>query len=209
MRIDKPGGGTPTERLLSTLCEKTFLKLWSWPNPRKDDGKESLFILNIAGGRRPSPSRRRNLVLSNEPHARWGNGAEQRRRSEEQPRQRRTRLPSLPNALFTELIKNGSAAEHVGRVRGRPCCCVFNSAMASDVSGTLGGGSGGGRTLPGTLTLLETVALAVALCGDACKSLLVNSGLRAFDDSINCERTPIDGLRVPLLGAKTSSFTPV
>ena len=40
MRIAKPGGGTPTERLLSTLCEKTFLKLWSWPNPRKDDGKE-------------------------------------------------------------------------------------------------------------------------------------------------------------------------
>ena len=40
MKIAKPGGGTPTERLLSTLCEKIFLKLWSWPNPRKDDGKE-------------------------------------------------------------------------------------------------------------------------------------------------------------------------
>ena len=40
MRIKKPGGGTPTERLLSTLCDKTFLKLWSWPNPRKGDGKE-------------------------------------------------------------------------------------------------------------------------------------------------------------------------
>ena len=47
MRIDKPGGGTPTERLLSTLCEKTFLKLWSWPNPRKDDGKELCDLIAI------------------------------------------------------------------------------------------------------------------------------------------------------------------
>ena len=47
MRIDKPGGGTPTERLLSTLCEKTFLKLWSGPNPRKDDGKELCDLIAI------------------------------------------------------------------------------------------------------------------------------------------------------------------
>ena len=45
MKIVKPEGGTPTERLLSTLCEKTFLKLWSWPNPRKDDGKELCDLL--------------------------------------------------------------------------------------------------------------------------------------------------------------------
>ena len=47
MKITKPGGGTPTERLLSTLCEKTFLKLWSWPNPRKDDGKELCDLLAL------------------------------------------------------------------------------------------------------------------------------------------------------------------
>ena len=47
MKIAKPGGGTPTERLLSTLCEKTFLKLWSWPNPRKDDGKELCDLLAL------------------------------------------------------------------------------------------------------------------------------------------------------------------
>ena len=47
MGIDKPGGGTTTERLLSTLCEKTFLKLWSWPNPRKDDGKELCDVIAI------------------------------------------------------------------------------------------------------------------------------------------------------------------
>ena len=47
MKIAKPGGGTPTERLLSTLCEKTFLKLWTWANPRQDDGKELCDLLAI------------------------------------------------------------------------------------------------------------------------------------------------------------------
>lgn len=47
MKIAKPEGVTPTERLLSTLCEKTFLKLWSWPNPRKDDGKELCDVLAL------------------------------------------------------------------------------------------------------------------------------------------------------------------
>ncbi|MDE2824231.1 MAG: hypothetical protein OXK79_12085, partial [Chloroflexota bacterium] len=47
MKIAKPGGGTPTERLLSTLCERTFLKLWSWPNPRKGDGKELCDLLAL------------------------------------------------------------------------------------------------------------------------------------------------------------------
>ena len=47
MKIAKPEGGTPTEYLLSTLCEKTFLKLWGWPNPRKDDGKELCDLIAI------------------------------------------------------------------------------------------------------------------------------------------------------------------
>ena len=38
--IDKSKGKTRTEKLLSTLCDSTFLKLWSYANPCKDDGKE-------------------------------------------------------------------------------------------------------------------------------------------------------------------------
>ena len=40
MAIQKSPGFTPTERLLARLCEKTFLTLWSWPNPFKADRKE-------------------------------------------------------------------------------------------------------------------------------------------------------------------------
>ena len=47
MKITKPAGTTRTERLLATLCEKTFLKLWSWPTPRKDDGKELCDLIAI------------------------------------------------------------------------------------------------------------------------------------------------------------------
>ena len=47
MKITKLDGGTRTERLLATLCEKTFLKLWSWPIPRKDDGKELCDLIAI------------------------------------------------------------------------------------------------------------------------------------------------------------------
>ena len=47
MKITKPEGGTRTERLLATLCEKTFLKLWSWPTPRKEDGKELCDLIAI------------------------------------------------------------------------------------------------------------------------------------------------------------------
>lgn len=47
MKITKPEGNTRTERLLATLCEKTFLKLWSWPTPRKEDGKELCDLIAI------------------------------------------------------------------------------------------------------------------------------------------------------------------
>jgi hypothetical protein len=40
MAISKSLGVTPTERLLAQLCEQTFLKLWSFPNPYREDGKE-------------------------------------------------------------------------------------------------------------------------------------------------------------------------
>jgi hypothetical protein len=47
MSILKSSGGTPTERLLADLCERSFLKLWSYPNPVKDDGKELCDLLAV------------------------------------------------------------------------------------------------------------------------------------------------------------------
>jgi hypothetical protein len=40
MAISKSEGVTPTERLLAKLCDQSFLKLWSYPNPFRDDGDE-------------------------------------------------------------------------------------------------------------------------------------------------------------------------
>jgi hypothetical protein len=47
MTIIKSSGVTPTERLLADLCEKSFLKLWSYPNPFKDDRKELCDLLAV------------------------------------------------------------------------------------------------------------------------------------------------------------------
>ena len=47
MGIVKSSGFTPTERLLAELCERSFLKLWSYPNPFKDDGKELCDLLAV------------------------------------------------------------------------------------------------------------------------------------------------------------------
>jgi hypothetical protein len=47
MAITKAEGATPTEKLLSRLAEKTFLKLWSYPNPFKDDGKELCDLIAV------------------------------------------------------------------------------------------------------------------------------------------------------------------
>jgi len=47
MRIKKSIGTTRTETLLSELCEQTFLKLWSYPNPYKEDGKELCDLLVV------------------------------------------------------------------------------------------------------------------------------------------------------------------
>jgi hypothetical protein len=40
MVIAKSEGVTPTEKLLAELCDQSFLKLWCYPNPYRDDGKE-------------------------------------------------------------------------------------------------------------------------------------------------------------------------
>lgn len=47
MRIVKSKGYTSTEKLLATLCEKSFLKLWSYPNPVKNDGHEFCDLLAV------------------------------------------------------------------------------------------------------------------------------------------------------------------
>lgn len=50
MAIDKSEGVTESERFLAEICEKTFLKLWSYPNPYKDDGKELCDLLVVFEG---------------------------------------------------------------------------------------------------------------------------------------------------------------
>lgn len=47
MEIQKSLGFTPTEKLLSELCDQTFLKLWSYANPKKEDGKELCDLLAV------------------------------------------------------------------------------------------------------------------------------------------------------------------
>lgn len=47
VKIEKSVGVTPTEELLSGLCERTFLKLWSWPNPHKRDGDELCDLITV------------------------------------------------------------------------------------------------------------------------------------------------------------------
>lgn len=46
---EKASGVTATERLLAEFCERSFLKLWSYPNPYKDDGCELCDLLAVFG----------------------------------------------------------------------------------------------------------------------------------------------------------------
>ncbi|WP_454565942.1 YecA family protein [Pseudomonas sp. AIG] len=43
------GGVTESERLLSQFCQNSFLKLWTYPNPYKDDGKELCDLIAVFG----------------------------------------------------------------------------------------------------------------------------------------------------------------
>jgi hypothetical protein len=45
----KSAGVTATERMLADFCERSFLKLWSYPNPYKDDGHELCDLLAVFG----------------------------------------------------------------------------------------------------------------------------------------------------------------
>jgi hypothetical protein len=49
MPISKSPGVTRTERLLADLCERSFLKLWSYPNPIRNDGDELCDLLAVFG----------------------------------------------------------------------------------------------------------------------------------------------------------------
>ena len=47
--IKKSLGTTETECMLAEFCERTFLKLWSYPNQYKDDGHELCDLLAVFG----------------------------------------------------------------------------------------------------------------------------------------------------------------
>lgn len=46
-KIKKSKGVTPTEKLLSNICERTFLKLWSYPNPFNENGDELCDLIAV------------------------------------------------------------------------------------------------------------------------------------------------------------------
>jgi hypothetical protein len=46
-KISKSSGQTPTEASLARLCDNTFLKLWSYANPCKSDGKELCDLIAV------------------------------------------------------------------------------------------------------------------------------------------------------------------
>lgn len=48
---EKSSGVTATERLLAEFCERSFLKLWSYPNPYKEDGHELYDLLAVFDNR--------------------------------------------------------------------------------------------------------------------------------------------------------------
>lgn len=47
--IEKSKGTTATERMLAGFCDRTFLKLWSYANPYKDDGHELCDSIAVFG----------------------------------------------------------------------------------------------------------------------------------------------------------------
>lgn len=47
LKIVKSEGVTPSERLLANLCDQSFLKLWSYPNPFKEDKDELCDLLAV------------------------------------------------------------------------------------------------------------------------------------------------------------------
>jgi len=65
-KITKSKGVTPTEKLLADLCERTFLKLWSYPNPVKEDKNELCDLLAVFDDHVFIFFDRENLAFSND-----------------------------------------------------------------------------------------------------------------------------------------------
>jgi hypothetical protein len=49
MRFKRSGGLTASEQLLAELCDKSFLKLWTYPNLFRKPGKELADLLVVFG----------------------------------------------------------------------------------------------------------------------------------------------------------------
>lgn len=47
--VSRSVGVTATERMLATFCERSFLKLWTYANPFKEDGKELCDVIAAFG----------------------------------------------------------------------------------------------------------------------------------------------------------------
>jgi uncharacterized protein YchJ len=65
-KIVKSEGVTHTERLLAGLCDRSFLKLWSYPNPFKEDRDELCDLLAVFENHVFIFFDRENLAFSNE-----------------------------------------------------------------------------------------------------------------------------------------------
>ncbi|MCK4825424.1 hypothetical protein KA005_57280, partial [bacterium] len=63
--IKKSKGVTLTERLLADLCQQTFLKLWSYPNPFNENKDELCDLLVVFQNRAFIFFDRENLTLNN------------------------------------------------------------------------------------------------------------------------------------------------
>jgi len=73
-KIVKSEGATSTERLLANLCDRSFLKLWSYPNPFKEDKDELCDLLAVFENHVFIFFDRENLALSkegNDPLINW------------------------------------------------------------------------------------------------------------------------------------------
>ena len=73
-KIVKSEGVTHTERLLADLCDRSFLKLWSYPNPFKEDKDELCDLLAVFENHVFIFFDRKNLAFSkedNDPLVNW------------------------------------------------------------------------------------------------------------------------------------------
>jgi hypothetical protein len=65
-KIVKSEGVTHSERLLADLCDRSFLKLWSYPNPFKEDRDELCDLLAVFENHVFIFFDRENLAFSND-----------------------------------------------------------------------------------------------------------------------------------------------